>query len=170
VLQGTTCEAIFCTLIAARDQMLSQIERENLRSLVVYGSDQTHSALQKAARIAGIHPKNFRAVKTTKSTSFALSSNSLKSEICKDIEAGLVPSFLCATVGTTLTTAVDPLGSLCQVAKDYGMCVHIDAAYAGSACVCPEFWHFMDGIEGANSFSLNAHKWFLTTLDCAVFG
>jgi aromatic-L-amino-acid decarboxylase len=166
VLQGTTCEAILCTLVAARDQMLCRIGRDNMGKLVVYGSDQTHIALQKAANIAGIHPNNFRAIKTTKSTSFALSPDSLQSEICKDIESGLVPLFLCATVGTTSSAAVDPLGSLCNVAKDYGIWVHVDAAYAGSACICPEFRHFMDGVEGANSFSLNAHKWFLTTLDC----
>jgi aromatic-L-amino-acid decarboxylase len=166
VLQGTTCEAILCTLVAARDQMLCRIGRDSMGKLVVYGSDQTHSALQKAAQIAGIHPNNFRAIKTTKSTSFALSPDSLQSEICKDIKAGLVPLFLCATVGTTSTTAVDPLGSLCNVAKGYGIWVHVDAAYAGNACICPEFRHFMDGVEGANSFSLNAHKWFLTTLDC----
>ena len=52
------------------------------------------------------------------------------------------------------------------VSKDYGMWVHVDAAYAGSACICPEFQHFIDGVEGANSFSLNAHKWFITSLDC----
>jgi aromatic-L-amino-acid decarboxylase len=69
-------------------------------------------------------------------------------------------------VGTTSTTTVDPLGSLCDVAKDYGMWVHVDAAYVGSACICPEFRHFMDGVEGVNSISLNAHKWFLTNLDC----
>ncbi|KAB1214855.1 Tyrosine/DOPA decarboxylase 5 [Morella rubra] len=166
VLQGTTCEAILCTLVAARDQMLSRIGRENIEKLVVYGSDQTHSALQKAARIAGIHPDNFRAIETSKSRSFGLSPDSLRSSICADIEAGLVPLFLCATVGTTSTSAVDPLGSLCEVANTYGVWVHIDAAYAGSACICPEFRHFMDGVEAANSFSLNAHKWFLTTLDC----
>uniref|UniRef100_A0A2N9FWM7 Tyrosine decarboxylase n=1 Tax=Fagus sylvatica TaxID=28930 RepID=A0A2N9FWM7_FAGSY len=159
VLQGTTCEAVLCTLVAARDQMLSRIGRENLVKLVVYVSDQTHSALQKAAQIAGIHPKNIKAIKTSKSTSFALSPSSLRAQICADIEAGLVPLFLCATVGTTSTTAVDPLGSLCDVAKDYGMWVHVDAAYAGSACICPEFRHFMDGVEGVNSISLNAHKW-----------
>ncbi|GMY38020.1 tyrosine decarboxylase 1-like [Fagus crenata] len=166
VLQWTTCEAVLCTLVAARDQMLSRIGRENLVKLVVYVSDQTHSALQKAAQIAGIHPKNIKAIKTSKSTSFALSPSSLRAQICADMEAGLVPLFLCATVGTTSTTAVDPLGSLCDVAKDYGMWVHVDAAYAGSACICPEFRHFMDGVEGVNSISLNAHKWFLTTLDC----
>ncbi|KAM1213192.1 hypothetical protein PS2_004638 [Malus domestica] len=73
---------------------------------------------------------------------------------------------LSLTVGTTATAAVDPLGPLCNVAKDYGMWVHVDAAYAGNACICPEFRHFIDRIEGANSFSLSAHKWFFTTLNC----
>lgn len=166
VLQGTTCEAVLCTLVAARDQVLSKIGKENIGKLVVYGSDQTHSAFQKASRIAGIHPSNFRVIETTTSTSFALSPDLLRSRICSDIEDGLVPIYLCATVGTTSTTAVDPLGHLCDVANDYGMWVHVDAAYAGSSCICPEFRHFIDGVEGANSFSFNAHKWFFTTLDC----
>ncbi|KAK7844074.1 tyrosine/dopa decarboxylase 2 [Quercus suber] len=144
----------------------TELEIINLVKLVVYASDQTHSAFQKAAQIAGIHPMNFRAIKTPKSTSFALSPDSLRAQIFEDVEAGLVPLFLCATVGTTPTAAIDPLESLCAVAKDYGMWVHVDAAYAGSACICPEFRHFIDGVEGANSFSLNAHKWFLTSLDC----
>uniref|UniRef100_A0A2N9GQN0 Tyrosine decarboxylase n=1 Tax=Fagus sylvatica TaxID=28930 RepID=A0A2N9GQN0_FAGSY len=166
VLQGTTCEAILCTLTAARDQMLSRIGREKMETLVVYGSDQTHSAIQKAAKIAGINPMNFRAIKTTKSTSFGLCPKSLRAAIDADVEAGLVPFFLCATVGTTSTNAIDPIGPLCEVAKDYSIWVHVDAAYAGSACICPEFRHFIDGVEGANSFTLNAHKWFFTTLDC----
>lgn len=166
VLQGTTCEAILCTLAAARDQMLNRCGSEKLEKLVVYGSDQTHSALQKAAQIAGIHTKNFRAIKTAKSNSFGLCPNSLRDAVHADVEAGLVPLFLCATVGTTSTNAIDPIGPLCEVAKDFNIWVHVDAAYAGSACICPEFRHFINGIEGANSFTLNAHKWFLTTLDC----
>jgi tyrosine decarboxylase len=166
VLQGSTCEAIVCTMAAARDQMLSQIGHENLGKLVVYGSDQTHSALKKASQIVGINAENFRAIKTTKSTEFALPPELLRSTICSDIAKGLVPLFLCDTMGTTATTAIDPLGELCDVAKDYGMWVHVDAAYAGSACICPEFRHFINGVEGANSFSFNAHKWFFTTLDC----
>ncbi|CAL5409246.1 unnamed protein product [Camellia sinensis] len=166
VLQGTTCEAILCTLIAARDQILNKIGRDSIGKLVVYGSDQTHFALQKATKIAGINPENFRAISTTKSTAFGLSPDSLESAILLDVESGLIPLFLCATVGTTSTTAIDPLGPLCDVAKRYDMWVHVDAAYAGSACICPEFRHYIDGVEGANSFSLNAHKWFFTNLDC----
>ncbi|KAE8698870.1 Tyrosine/DOPA decarboxylase 3 [Hibiscus syriacus] len=166
VLQGTTCEAILCTVTAARDRMFLKVGRENIGKLVVYASDQTHSALAKAAKIAGIDPKNFRAIRTRRSAAFGLSPESLRHAISTDVKAGLIPLYLCATIGTTSTTAVDPLIPLCDVAKEYGMWVHVDAAYAGSACICPEFRHFIDGVEGADSFSLNAHKWFFTTLDC----
>ncbi|XP_062014660.1 phenylacetaldehyde synthase-like [Rosa rugosa] len=166
VLHGSTCEAIVCTMAAARDQMLSRIGSENLGKLVVYGSDQTHCTLQKATQIVGINPENFRAIKTTKSTGFALSPEMLRLTISSDRAKGLVPLFLCATMGTTATTAIDPLGAVCNVAKDYGMWVHVDAAYAGSACICPEFRHFIDGVEGANSFSFNPHKWLFTAMDC----
>ncbi|KAH6825656.1 Pyridoxal phosphate transferases superfamily protein [Perilla frutescens var. hirtella] len=166
VLQGTTCEAILCTIVAARDQMLRKIGRENINKLVVYGSDQTHSALQKAAQIAGIHPSNFRAVSTSRATAFGLTAEALRAQIVSDVESGMVPLFLCATIGTTSSTAVDPLMPLCAVAKEFGIWVHVDAAYAGSACICPEYRHFLDGVENADSFSFNAHKWFLTTLDC----
>ncbi|KDO40271.1 hypothetical protein CISIN_1g046506mg, partial [Citrus sinensis] len=120
----------------------------------------------KAAQIVGIDVKNFRAIKTTKSSSYGLSPDSLMAKINSDVEAGLIPLFLCATIGTTAITAVDTLKPLCDVAKQFGIWVHVDAAYAGSACICPEFRHFIDGVEGADSFSLNAHKWFFTTLDC----
>ena len=166
VVLGTTCEAILCTLVAAREKKLSQVGKENIGKLVVYGSDQTHSALQKAAQIAGIHPANFRVIKTKRSNSFALSPDSLLSTILLDVERGLIPCFLCATVGTTAIATIDPIGPLCNVAKDYGIWVHVDAAYAGSACICPEVRHCIDGVEEVNSFSLNAHKWFLTNLTC----
>lgn len=166
VLLGTTCEAILVTLVAARDKILCQIGRENIGKLVVYVSDQTHCAVQKAAHIIGIHPKNFRVIKTVKSNSFTLLPESLLCAIETDVENGLVPCYVCVTVGTTSTTAIDPLGPLCKVAKEFSMWVHVDAAYAGSVCICPEFRHLIDGVEGANSFSFNAHKWFLTNLDC----
>lgn len=86
--------------------------------------------------------------------------------IQSDIQKGFIPLYLCATIGTTSTNAVDPLDSLCDIAQQNGIWVHVDAAYAGSACICPEFRHFMNGVEKANSFSLNAHKWFFSAPDC----
>ncbi|XP_017234419.2 LOW QUALITY PROTEIN: tyrosine decarboxylase 1-like [Daucus carota subsp. sativus] len=166
VLQGTTCEAMLCTLVAARDKNLRQHGMENIGKLVVYCSDQTHSAMQKAAKIAGIDPKNFRTVETSRASNFQLCPRRLESAILTDIQNGLIPLYLCATVGTTSSTAVDPLPALTEVAKKYDLWVHVDAAYAGSACICPELRQYLNGVENADSFSLNAHKWFLTTLDC----
>ncbi|CAN0887607.1 Tyrosine decarboxylase [Linum grandiflorum] len=167
VIMGTTCEALLATLVAARDKKLSQVGKGyQLAKMVVYCSDQTHCAFQKAAQIVGILSGNVRVIPTTKTTLFGMTPDSLESAICMDLEAGLVPLFLCATVGTTSTGAVDPLAAICHVANKHSLWVHVDAAYAGSACICPEFRHFIDGIECADSFSLNAHKWLLTTLDC----
>lgn len=166
VIQGTTCEAILSTIVAARDKTLKKIGRHNINKLVVYGSDQTHSAFEKAAQIAGIPRSNFRAVATNKADAFALTAEALREAIESDIESGLVPFFLCATIGTTASTAVDPLGVVGAVAKEYGIWVHVDGAYAVTACICPEFRHFIEGVEYTDSLSFNPHKWFLTGLDC----
>ncbi|XP_019180593.1 PREDICTED: tyrosine decarboxylase 1-like [Ipomoea nil] len=166
VLQGTTCEAIVCTIVAARERMLGKIGRDKTGKLVVYSSDQTHSSLKKSAQIAGINPDNIRVIETTKVNLFALSPEALQSSILCDIEQGLIPLYLCATLGTTATTAVDPIRRLCETAGKHDIWVHVDGAYAGSACICPEYQHFLDGLENADSFSLNAHKWFFSTLDC----
>ncbi|CAN1294653.1 Tyrosine decarboxylase [Linum perenne] len=167
VIMGTTCEALLATLVAARDQKMSHSHSQvKLEKLVVYCSDQTHCAFQKAAQIVGIQSGNVRVIPTTKATLFGMSPESLESAIRLDLINDFVPFFLCATVGTTSTGAVDPLESICNVANKYGLWVHVDAAYAGSACICPEFRHYIDGVQGVESFSLNAHKWMLTTLDC----
>ena len=129
VLLGTTSEAILVTLVAARDKVLSQIGRENICKLVVYVSNQTHCSVQKATHIIGIHHKNIRVVKTMKLTSFTLLPESLLFAIHTDVQNGLVPCYLCATLGTTSTTTVDPLGPLCKVAKEYDMWVHVDVAF-----------------------------------------
>ena len=99
---------------------------------------------------------------------FALSPTELQAAMQADVDAGLVPLFLCATVGTTQTTPVDPIRELCAVAATHGVWVHVDAAYAGSALVCPEFRHLIDGAEAVDSFSMNAHKWLLANNDCCV--
>lgn len=166
VLHGSTCEALVCTLAAARDRALKQFGEESMTRFVVYSSDQTHFSLQKAAKLVGINPRNFRVIPTSESTCFALSPSDTKTVMEKDLECGLVPLYLCATIGATGSGAVDPLLGLGLVAKRFGVWLHIDAAYAGSACICPEYQHFLDGVELANSISMNPHKWFLTNMDC----
>ncbi|KAH7690926.1 Tyrosine decarboxylase protein [Dioscorea alata] len=168
VIQGTASEAILVVLLAARDKVLRKLGRSSLEKLVVYASDQTHAALQKACQIAGIYPENFRVLKADSNTNYALVPDKLQEAIMNDLSSGLIPFFLCATVGTTSSAAVDPLSELGKVAKANDMWFHVDAAYAGSACICPEYRHHIDGIEEATSFGMNAHKWFLTNFDCSV--
>ncbi|XBH88498.1 hypothetical protein VPH35_075774 [Triticum aestivum] len=167
-LLGTSCEAILCTLVAARDRKLAEIGERRICDLVVYCSDQTHFAFRKAARIAGILRDHCRAIPTCHENMFALSPKELEAALQADVEAGLVPLFLCATLGTTQTTAVDPIAELCAVTAPHGVWVHVDAAYAGSALVCPEFTHLIDGVEAVDSFSMNAHKWLLANNDCCA--
>ncbi|CAN6868844.1 unnamed protein product [Brassica oleracea] len=168
VIQGTASEAILVVMIAARDKVLRSLGKKALEKLVVYSSDQTHSSLLKACQIAGIHLENCRMLKTDSSTNYALRPESLQEAVSKDLEAGSIPFFLCATVGTTSSTAVDPLAALGKIAKSNEMWFHVDAAYAGSACICPEYRQYIDGVETADSFNMNAHKWFLTNFDCSL--
>ncbi|CAA0823918.1 Tyrosine decarboxylase 1 [Striga hermonthica] len=167
VIQGTASEAVLVVLLAARDKILKRAGKDAIGKLVAYCSDQTHSSLHKACKIAGIYPENFRVLKTDSSTEYALSPESLEEAISRDINSGLIPFFLSATVGTTSSAAVDPLRDLGKIAKSHGVWFHVDAAYAGSACICPEFRHYIDGVEEASSFNMNAHKWFLTNFDCS---
>ncbi|XP_026421051.1 tyrosine decarboxylase 1-like isoform X2 [Papaver somniferum] len=168
VIQGTASEAILVALHAARDKVLKKVGKTSLPQLVAHASDQAHASMQKACQIAGVHPENCRLVKTDSSTNHALSPDVLREEISKDIAAGLIPFFLSSTVGTTSSTAVDPLSSLGKIAKDNELWFHIDAAYAGSACICPEYRQYLDGVEEADSFNMNTHKWFLTNFDCSL--
>ncbi|CAI0385954.1 unnamed protein product [Linum tenue] len=168
VIQGTASEAVLVVLLAARDKTLRRVGKSALGKLVVYGSDQTHSALQKACQIGGVHPENCRLLKTDSSTNYALPPEIVSEAISHDISIGLIPFFLCGTVGTTSSATVDPLYSLGKIAKSNDMWFHVDAAYAGSACICPEYRKYLDGVEEADSFNMNAHKWFLTNFDCST--
>ncbi|KAI4319509.1 hypothetical protein MLD38_033097 [Melastoma candidum] len=168
VIQGTASEAILVVLLAARDKVQTKMGKRTLEKLVVYTSDQTHSALKKACQIAGIFPENFRVIETDASTNYALSPGMLEEAVSHDVSSGLVPFFFCATLGTTSSTAVDPLATLGEIAKKYELWFHIDAAYAGCACICPEYRPYLDGVEEADSFNMNAHKWFLTNFDCSA--
>ncbi|XP_074279049.1 tyrosine decarboxylase 2 isoform X1 [Silene latifolia] len=168
VIQGTASEAVLVVLLAARDEMLKKLGKDALGKLVVYSSDQAHSSVQKACQIAGIHPENFRILKTNSRTAYALSPEEFSKVVSQDVASSLIPLLLSATVGTTSSTAVDPLPDLGKITKSNGIWFHVDAAFAGSACICPEYRHYIDGVEEADSFNMNAHKWFLTNFDCSA--
>ncbi|XP_020172713.1 tyrosine decarboxylase 1-like [Aegilops tauschii subsp. strangulata] len=166
VLHGSTCEAVVCTLAAARDRALSRLSHEGILRLVVYASDQSHSTFQKGARIVGVPRSNFRVIPTSAASSYGLTAASVRDAVEADVASGLVPLYLCATVGTTGLGAVDPVRDLGELAREHGIWLHVDAAYAGSALICPEFHEYIDGAELADSVSMNPHKWFLTNMDC----
>ncbi|KAK9677967.1 hypothetical protein RND81_11G179300 [Saponaria officinalis] len=166
VIHGTTCEAVVCTLAAARDRALNIIGEEKIGKLVVYASDQTHFCFQKAAKLVGIPPRNFRVIPTSIFNEFALSPDDLKSAIEADVKLGFLPLYICASVGATASGSVDPIEGLGRVARAFGAWLHVDAAYAGNASICPEHRHYLNGVELADSISLNPHKWLLTNLEC----
>jgi len=169
VILGTTSEAMLVTLVAARDAALRRSGSQGvsgLPRLAVYAADQTHSTFFKACRLAGFDPANIRSIPTGPETDYALDPARLLEVMQADVDAGLVPTYVCATVGTTSSNAVDPVGAIADVTAVFNAWVHIDAAYAGSACICPEFQHHLDGVERVDSISMSPHKWLLTCLDC----
>ena len=155
-------DSTLVALVTAREQTM---RRAPLDTLVVYASAQTHSSLEKGARIAGF--REIRSIATD--AEYALDVNALQAAIAADRAAGLTPAFVAATVGTTATTAVDPVRAVAEIAATETMWTHVDAAYAGSAMVCPEFRHHQDGLELVDSYTFNPHKWLLTNFDCNLY-
>ncbi|KAJ2353758.1 hypothetical protein GGF43_003420 [Coemansia sp. RSA 2618] len=131
--------------------------------LVAYFSDQTHSAGQKAANIIGCQVRIIQSDKQLR-----LTESALQAAVDEDKQAGRVPFFVCGTFGTTNTAAIDDLPGIADVAATENLWLHVDAAYAGAALVCPEFRPLARGIERADSFNFNPHKWMLTNFDCSA--
>lgn len=163
VLQMSASDATHTALVVAR--IRARAAGHDTDRLVAYGSAQAHSSIEKGARVAGYG--HIRAVPVD--DRFALSVPALEAMIAEDRSAGLVPTWVCSAVGTTATTAVDPVRAIGRVARAEGMWHHVDAAYAGTAMVCPELRHHQDGLELVDSYTTNPHKWLLTNFDCSAF-
>jgi aromatic-L-amino-acid decarboxylase len=133
-----------------------------------YTSTQGHSSIEKAARIAGIGDGQVRAVDVDPQT-LAMRPDALRAALAADVAAGLRPAVVVATIGTTSTTAVDPLPAIGAICREYGVWLHVDAAYAGAAAVCPELRWTHEGVEYADSYCFDPHKWLLTGFDCDAF-
>jgi aromatic-L-amino-acid decarboxylase len=134
----------------------------------VYATAETHSALAKAVRVAGLGERALRIVEPSPG-SLAMSPDALAAALQADADAGLRPVLVCATVGTTGTGAIDPVREITGAAAQHGAWVHVDAAWAGVAALCPEHRHLLDGVELVDSFCTNAHKWLLTAFDASLF-
>jgi aromatic-L-amino-acid decarboxylase len=138
------------------------------RRYTVYTSTQGHSSIEKAARIAGIGDAGIRLIEVDSET-LSVSPAALRAAIAADKEAGAVPAMVVTTIGTTSTTAIDPVREIGEICSAEGVWLHIDAAYAGSAAVCPELRWTHDGVELADSYCFDPHKWLLTGFDCDAF-
>ena len=169
VIQDTASSASLCALLAARERATGfESNRKGCdRRLVAYCSTQTHSSVEKAMKIAGLGSDNLRAISVDKE--FAMRPDSLEQHIASDIKAGLVPCFVCATVGTTSSNAVDPVREIARICREHNIWLHVDAAMSGTAALCPEFRFIHDGVEFADSYTFNPHKWMFTNFDCNCF-
>ncbi len=169
VIQDTASSAALVALLAARERATAYRSNEHGCDgrLVAYASTQAHSSIEKAIKIAGIGRANLRLVDVD--ATFAMCPDALEQQILKDQQVGLVPFFVCATVGTTSSNAIDPLRAIGAIAKEHNLWLHVDAAMSGTAALCPEFRHILDGIEYADSYCFNPHKWMFTNFDCDCF-
>ena len=169
VIQDTASSASLCALLAAREratQFASNRKGCDGR-LVAYCSTQTHSSVEKAVKIAGIGSDNLRAIAVDEA--FAMRPNVLEQQIAADIKAGLIPCFVCATVGTTSSNAIDPVRAIARITAEHKLWLHVDGAMSGTAALCPEFRFLHDGVELADSYTFNPHKWMFTNFDCNCF-
>ncbi len=164
VIEDSASGATLCALVAARWRAAGDGPFDRLRA---YASNQAHSSIEKAVRIAGLAPDQLRLVDD--GPGFAADPVALAAAMAADRAAGLVPFFVVANVGTTSSTALDPVGAMARAAAAEGAWLHVDAAHAGSALVCPELRWIAEGLDGADSFCMNPHKWLLTNFDCDCF-
>jgi aromatic-L-amino-acid decarboxylase len=135
--------------------------------LIAYCSTQTHSSIEKAMKIAGMGSDNLRQIEVDKN--FAMRPDALARQIESDVKAGLIPCFVCATIGTTSSNAIDPVRKIARICADYKLWLHVDSAMSGTAALCPEFRFINDGVEFADSYIFNPHKWMFTNFDCNIF-
>ncbi len=169
VIQDTASSSALCALLAARERTTqgSSNQRGCDGRLVAYSSTQAHSSIAKAMMVAGLGSENLRLIDVD--MDFAMRPDVLDRRMDEDKRAGKIPCFVCATVGTTSSNAIDPVRAIGEICKEHGVWLHVDAAMSGTAALCPEFRHFQDGLELADSYCFNPHKWMFTNFDCDAF-
>jgi aromatic-L-amino-acid decarboxylase len=171
VIQHSASDAALVALLAALHRVSSgSTERDGVAAgrFTVYTSSQTHSSVEKACRIAGLGAGALRKIDVDPAT-LAARPERLRKLIEHDRAAGLTPALVVASVGATGTGAVDPVGALAAIAHEHGAWLHVDAAWAGVAAVAPELRWLNDGLDDADSYCTNPHKWLLTNFDCDAF-
>jgi aromatic-L-amino-acid decarboxylase len=169
VIQDTASSAVLCALLAARERATKFVSNRKGCDgrLIAYCSTQTHSSIEKAMKVAGMGSDNLRQIDVDQN--FALRPDLLAQQIARDLAVGLIPCFVCATVGTTSSNAMDPLREIAATCREHHLWLHVDSAMSGTAALCPEFRFIQDGVEFADSYGFNPHKWMFTNFDCSVF-
>ena len=161
-------------LAAARHRVLGPLDvrnkglagRSDLPRLTMYCSAHAHSSIDKAVALIGIGLENLRKIPADEH--YRMQPAALEAAIQADLAAGARPLAVIATVGTTSTTSIDPVPPIAEIARRHGLWLHVDAAYAGTAAICPEFRALMPGLEQADSLVTNPHKWMFVPVDCSV--
>lgn len=165
VIQDTASTATLVAILTARQRAIDA--GADPGRLVLYTSPEAHSSVPKGARLAGFPADRVRLIATDQA--FALDPAALAAAMEADTAAGLVPACVVATVGTTSSTAIDPLAPIAAICRRHGAWLHVDAAYAGCAAILPECRHHFAGVEEADSFVFNPHKWLFVHFDCSAY-
>ena len=171
VIQHTASDAALVAVVAALHRVSAgrtEAHGVPVGRFAVYTSSQTHSAVAKACRVAGLGADALRAIDVDSANQRARPER-LRQLIEADVADGVIPALVVASVGTTGVGAVDPVGELASIGHEHGAWVHVDAAWAGVAAICPELRWLNDGVELVDSYSTNPHKWLLTNFDCTAF-
>jgi aromatic-L-amino-acid decarboxylase len=169
VIEDSASSSSLCAVLAARERATG-LQSNNQGcdgTLVAYVSTQTHSHLEKDIRVAGIGSDNLRCIDVDET--YAMRPDLLEAAIQADLAAGRKPFLVVATVGTTSSNAFDPLPAIGEICRRYGLWLHVDGAMCGTAAVAPEFRWIHEGLESADSYVFNPHKWMFTGFDCSAF-
>ena len=167
MIHDTASTGSMHALIAAREHVAPEArENGSPPGLVMYTSEQSHSSIDKGAIAVGIGHKNVRHVPSD--GDFRMRPDALAEMIARDVQAGLRPFCVVATVGTTSTTSIDPVPAIADIAERYGIWLHVDCAYAGAAAIIPEYQWILEGAWRADSLVVNPHKWLMTPTDLSV--
>jgi aromatic-L-amino-acid decarboxylase len=172
VIQDTASTSTLVALLCARERTTDYgLARGGMQDetspLIVYASAQSHSSVEKAALLAGFGRQNVRLVPCD--DAYAMRADALADAIAADLARGLRPCAIVATAGTTTTTAFDPIAAIAEVARAHSVWLHVDAAMAGSAMILPECRPLWNGIESADSFVMNPHKWLGVMFDASLY-
>ena len=169
VIQDTASSATLCALLAAREKTtgFGSNEKGCDGRLTIYTSSQAHSSVEKAVKIAGLGRENLRLIDVDEN--YAMKPAALERAIIEDRKKGKQPCFVCVTVGSTSSNAIDPVREIGRLSRTHKVWLHVDAAMCGTAALCPEFRGMQDGLELADSYCFNPHKWMFTNFDCSCF-